>query len=43
MVLGMKIEDKMKSKQCESTIQRIIVGGHYCYKGKGIYSGTCSM
>ena len=23
--------------------KKMIVGRHYCYKGKGIYSGTCSM
>ena len=39
MVLEMKFQDKMKSKRCI----KMIVGRQYCYKGKGIYSGTCSM
>ena len=39
MVLEMKFQDKTKSKRCI----KMIVGRHYCYKGKGIYSGTCSM
>ena len=40
MVLEMKFQDKTKSKRC---IKMIVVGRHYCYKGKGFYSGTCSM
>ena len=39
IVLEMKFQDKTKSKRCI----KMIVGRHYCYKGKGIYSGTCSM
>ena len=39
MVLKMKFQDKTKSKQCI----KMIVGRYYCYKGKGIYYGTCSM
>ena len=39
MVLQMKFQDKAKSKRCI----KMIVGRYYCYKGKGIYSGTCSM
>ena len=39
MVLEMKFQDKMKSKRCI----KMIVGRHYCYKRKGIYSGTSSM
>ena len=39
MVLEMKFQDKTKFKIC----MKIIVGRHYCYKGKAIYSGTCSM
>ena len=39
MVLEMKLHDKTKFKRCV----KMIVGRHYCYKGKGIYSGTCSM
>ena len=39
MVLEMKFQDKTKSKRCI----KMIVGRHYCCKGKGIYSGTCSM
>ena len=39
MVLEMKFQDKTKSKRCI----KMIVGRRYCYKGKGIYSGTCSM
>ena len=44
MVPEMKFQDKTKSKQCNSAMQKkIIAGRHYCYKGKGIYSGTCSL
>ena len=43
MVLGMKFQYKTKSKRCNRDMQNMIVGRHYCYKGKGIYSGTCSM
>ena len=39
MVLEMKFLDKTKSKR----FIKMIVGRHYCYKRKGIYSGTCSM
>ena len=39
MVLEMKVQDKAKSKRCI----KMIVRRYYCYKGKGIYSGTCSM
>ena len=39
MVLERKFEDKTKYKRCK----KMIVGMHYCYKGKCIYSGTCSM
>ena len=39
MVLEMKFQDKTKFKRCI----KMIVGRHYCYKGKGIYSRTCSM
>ena len=39
MVLEMKFQDKTKFKRCI----KMIVGRYYCYKGKGIYSGTCSM
>ena len=39
MVLEMKFQDKTKSKRCIKMIE----GRHYCYKRKGIYSGTCSM
>ena len=42
-VLKMKFQDKTKSKRCDCTMQEIIVGRHSCHKGKGIYSGTCSM
>ena len=38
MVLEMKFQEKTKTKRCI----KMIVGSHYCYKGKGIYSGTCS-
>ena len=43
IVLEMKFQDKAKSKRCDCLMQKMIVGRHYCYKGKGIYSGTCSM
>ena len=43
MVLEMKFQDKTKSKRCDSVMQKMIVGRQYCYKGKGIYSGTCSV
>ena len=43
MVLGMKSQDKTKSERCEYATQKNIMGRHYCYKGKGMYSGTCSM
>ena len=39
LVLEMKFQDKMKYKECI----KMTVGRHYCYKGKAIYSGTCSM
>ena len=39
MVLEMKFQDKTKSKRSKN----MTVGRHYCYKGKGICSGTCSM
>ena len=39
MVLERKFQDKTKSKQCI----KMIVARQYFYKGKGIYSGTCSM
>ena len=39
MVLEMKFQDKTKSKRCI----KMIVGRYYCYKGRGIHSGTCSM
>ena len=39
MVLEMKFQDKTKSKRCI----KMIVGRHYCYKGKDIYFETCSM
>ena len=39
IVLELKIQDKTKSKRCK----KIVVESCYCYKGKGIYSGTCSM
>ena len=43
MVLEMKFQDKAKFKRGEGAMQKMIVGRHYCYKEKGIYSGTCSM
>ena len=42
MVLEMKFQDKTKSKRCDCAMQIMIVGRHYCYKEKSIYSGTCS-
>ena len=39
MILEMKFQDKTKSKQSIKNDSR----EHYCYKEKGIYSGTCSM
>ena len=39
MTLEIKFQDKTKFKRCI----KMIVGRHYYYKGKGIYSGTCSM
>ena len=39
MVLEIKFQDKTKSKRCI----KMIVGRHCCYKGNGIYSGTCLM
>ena len=43
MVLEMKFQDKTKFKRCNCAMLKMIVGRHYCYKGKGIYSGTCSV
>ena len=34
MVLDMKFQDKTKSKRCDCAMQKMIVGRHYCYKGK---------
>ena len=43
MVPEMEFQDKTKSKRCDCAMQKMIVERHYCYKGKGIYSETCSM
>ena len=40
MVLGTKFQDKTKSKRCDSSMQKMIVGKHYCYKGKHL---CCNM
>ena len=43
MVLEMKFQDKMNPNDATVRCKKMIVGRHYCYKGKGIYSGKCSM
>ena len=39
MVQELKIQDKTKSKQCI----KMIVGRHYCYKRRAIFSATSSI
>ena len=39
-VLGAKFQDKTKPKRCDSSIQKLIVGKHCCYKGKHLF---CNM
>ena len=44
MFLEMKFQDPNEiqtMRLCDA--KKMIVGRHYCFKGKGIYSGTCSM
>ena len=43
MIQEIKFEDKTKSKQCDCAMQKMTVGRNYCYKGKTIYSVTCSI
>ena len=43
MILEMKFQDKRNPNDATLRCKKMIVGRHYCYKGKGIYSGTCSM
>ena len=43
IVLGVKFQDKTNLSDATVRCKKMIVGRHYCYKGKGIYSGTCSM
>ena len=40
IVLGTKFQDKTKSKWCDSSMQKMIVGKHYCYNGKHLF---CNM
>ena len=37
IVLGTKFQDKTKSKWCDSSMQKMIVGKHYCYNGKHLF------
>ena len=43
MVLGLKFQVKRNPNDATVRCKKMIVGGFYCYKGKGIYSGTCSV
>ena len=44
MVPEMKFQDKTKSKRCDCAMQKMIVGRHYCYKGKDILEHVgCNM
>ena len=43
IVLEMKFQDKQNPNYATVRCKTMIVGRHYCYKGKGIYSGTCSV
>ena len=43
MVLEMKFQDKTKCKRCDCAMQKNDSRKDYCYKGKYIYFGACSM